>query len=71
MVFFFALAGERIFTKTFSIESRCVIGPENILFAGVIGPENILFAGVIGPENILFAGESLDLSARKSYKLGQ
>ena len=60
MVFFFALAGERIFIKTFSIESRCVIGPENILFAGVIGPENILFAG-----------ESLDLSARKSYKLGQ
>ena len=27
-------------------ESRCVIGPENVLFEGdSIGPENILFAG--------------------------
>lgn len=32
--FFFALARERIFIKTHSIESRCVTGPENILFAG-------------------------------------
>ena len=31
-----------------------VIGPENVLFAGV-GSENVLFAGV-GPENVLFAG---------------
>ena len=29
MVFFFALACERIFIKTHSTESRCVIGPEN------------------------------------------
>ena len=32
--FFFALACERIFIETYSIESRCVIGPENTLFAG-------------------------------------
>ena len=30
-VFFFTLAYERIFIKTRSVESRCVIGPENIL----------------------------------------
>ena len=34
-VFFFALACERIFIKMHSAESRCVVGPENILFAGV------------------------------------
>ena len=33
-VFFFALACKRIFIKTHGIESRCVIGAENILFAG-------------------------------------
>ena len=33
-VFFFAMTCERIFTKTDIIESRCVTGPENILFAG-------------------------------------
>jgi len=33
-VFFLTLARERSFIKTHSIESRCVIGPENILFAG-------------------------------------
>ena len=33
-VFFFALACERIFIKRHSIESRCLIGPENILFQG-------------------------------------
>ena len=32
--FFLALAGERIFIKTLSIESGCVIGPENVLFVG-------------------------------------
>ena len=32
--FFFALACQRIFIKTGSIENRCVIGPETILFAG-------------------------------------
>ena len=32
--FFFALACEKIPTKTQSIESRCVIGPENIPSAG-------------------------------------
>ena len=31
--FFFALACETIFIKTRGIESRCAIGPENILFA--------------------------------------
>ena len=30
----FALSWERIFIEAHSIESRCVIGPENILFAG-------------------------------------
>ena len=30
-VFFFALACERIFIKTYTIESRCLIGLENIL----------------------------------------
>ena len=30
-VFFFALARERIFIKMYSIESRCVLGPANIL----------------------------------------
>ena len=33
-VFSFALACERIFIKPHSAESRCVTGPENILFAG-------------------------------------
>ena len=33
-VLFLALACERIFIKTRSIENRCVTGPENILFAG-------------------------------------
>ena len=31
-LFFFALACERIFIKMHSTESRCVIGPENILY---------------------------------------
>ena len=31
---FFALACERIFTKTHTIEIKYVIGPGNILFAG-------------------------------------
>ena len=30
----FALAFKKIFNKTYSIESRCVIGPKNTLFAG-------------------------------------
>ena len=34
-VFFFTLACERIFIKTYNIESRCVIEPENILFGGM------------------------------------
>ena len=34
LAFFVALACERIFIKTHSTESRCAIGPENILFAG-------------------------------------
>ena len=29
------LARERIFIKTYGIKSRFVVGPENILFAGV------------------------------------
>ena len=33
-VFFFAPACEIRLIKTYSIESRCVIGPENILFPG-------------------------------------
>ena len=33
-VIFFTLACERIFIKTHRIESRCVIGPEHLLFAG-------------------------------------
>ena len=33
-VFFFALACDRIFIKTHTIESRCVIGAENRLFTG-------------------------------------
>ena len=33
-VFIFAQARESIFIKTHSFESSCVIGPENILFAG-------------------------------------
>jgi len=33
-VLFFALALERIFIETHSIESRCVIGAENVLFVG-------------------------------------
>ena len=33
-VFFFARAYERLFIKTHSIQSECVNGPENILFAG-------------------------------------
>ena len=33
-VFFFALACERTFIKAHSIESRCTIGPENVLFVG-------------------------------------
>ena len=36
-VFFFALAGEGTFIKMLSIEGRCVIGPENTLFAGASG----------------------------------
>ena len=48
--FFFALACERSFIKNaYSIESR----------------------RVIGPENILFAGGSVDLLARKFYRLRQ
>ena len=31
-VFFFMLACERIFIKTHTTDSRCVIGPENVLF---------------------------------------
>ena len=34
-VFFFALARERVAIKLHSIESRFVVGPSNILFAGV------------------------------------
>ena len=60
----FAQASERIFLKTHSIESRCDIEPENILF------ENILFENILF-ENILFASASLHLSARKFYRLGQ
>ena len=41
--------------NTYGTESRCIIGPENILFAGK-GPENMLFAGK-GLENMLFAGK--------------
>ena len=33
-VLFFALSRERIFIETHSVQSRCVKGPENILFAG-------------------------------------
>ena len=33
-VFCFALACERVLIETIASESRCVIGPENILFAG-------------------------------------
>ena len=33
-LFFFTLACERTFIKTHSTESKCVNGPENILFAG-------------------------------------
>ena len=33
-VSFFALTCKRIFIKTRSIESRCVAGPESILFSG-------------------------------------
>ena len=33
-VLFFALACERTVIKAHSIESRCIIGPENILFVG-------------------------------------
>ena len=33
-VIFFALACERIFIETHSIESRCVMGAENILLTG-------------------------------------
>ena len=33
-VFLFALACERIFMRMHCTESRCVIGPDNILFAG-------------------------------------
>ena len=32
-VSFLALACERVFIKTHSVESRCVTGPENTLFA--------------------------------------
>ena len=55
--------------NAYSTESRCIIGPENMLFAGK-GPENILFAGK-GPDNILFAGTSLLLSGRKVYRQEQ
>ena len=41
--------------NAYGTESRCIIGPENILFAGK-GPENMPFAGK-GPENMLFAGK--------------
>ena len=34
IVFFFSQGCEKIFIKTYSIENRCVIGPENTLFAG-------------------------------------
>ena len=34
-VFFFALAREKVFIRTQSIESRIVKGPDNILFEGV------------------------------------
>ena len=34
LVFFFALACERNFMTTHSIECRCVTGAEDILFAG-------------------------------------
>ena len=42
--------------KTHSIESRCVIGLENILFVGL--------------ENILFVGASMHLSAGNLYSEG-
>ena len=77
----FSQSCERIFIKTHGIESRYVIGPENILFIGpenilFIGPENILFTGpenilFTGPENILFAGASVPLSAWKVHRLWQ
>ena len=31
----FACAGEKVFIKTYCIESRLVTGPSNVLFAGV------------------------------------
>ena len=34
VVFFFALACERIFINTHSTERSCVTGPENMLFTG-------------------------------------
>ena len=45
--FFFALACERIFIKTYCIESRCVIGLENILFEYTVCSLEILQAGEV------------------------
>ena len=53
--FFFALACERIFIKTYNTESSCVTGPENILFAGAsvhLSAPEILQAGAVQRLNL-------------------
>ena len=55
-VFFFTLACERIFIKTYSTESRCDIEPENRLFAGMavhFQPGNVTGWGSEGVNNVL------------------
>ena len=48
---FFSLACEKIFIKSHSIESRCALGPENILFSGscvhFFSPAEILHARTV------------------------
>ena len=74
-LFFFvllAMACERIFfIKTYSIESRCVIGPENTLLAGASVSPEIWQAGAVkglikGSKSSLSLSLSLSLSPLQS-----
>ena len=72
-VFFFALACERIFIETHSIENRCVTGPESILFAGRVprasfSPDN-LPAGAVKGLTCELKCQSLNLHDRRLHTL--
>ena len=59
-VFFFALARERVAIKLHSIESRCAIGPKNILFADASVPGNFKGCSSEGVKSYRVTAEGLD-----------